>query len=66
MLLLREGIEMFSNMFCIRGEGSVYINIRGDWSVIQVSLRGSVIYSIIKYIKNPKNILLQKKILKIF
>jgi len=40
MLLLREGIEMFSNMFWIRGEGSVYINIRGEGSVIQVSLRG--------------------------
>jgi len=24
----------------MRGEGSVYINIRGDGSVIQVSLRG--------------------------
>jgi len=40
MLLLRERIEMFSNMFWIRGEGSVYINIRGEGSVIQVSLRG--------------------------
>jgi len=34
MLLLREGIEMFSNMFWIRGEGSVYINIKGEKSVI--------------------------------
>jgi len=39
MLLLREKIEMFSNMFWIRGERSVYINIRGEVSVIQVSLK---------------------------
>jgi len=41
---------MFSNMFWIRGERNVYINIRGEGSVIQVSLRGeSVIYSKYKY-----------------
>jgi len=40
MLLLREGIEIFSNMFWIRGEGSVYFNIREEGSVIQASLRG--------------------------
>jgi len=40
MFLLGEGSEIFSNMFWIRGEGSVYFNIRGEGSVIQVSLRG--------------------------
>jgi len=32
--------EIFSNMFCIRGEGSVYFNIRGEESVIQTSFKG--------------------------
>jgi len=43
-----EGNEIFSNIFWIRGEGSVYFTIRGEGSVIQASLRGgekSVIYS---------------------
>ena len=31
---------MFSNMFWIRGERNVYINIRGEENIIQVSLRG--------------------------
>jgi len=31
---------MFSDIFWIRGEGSVYFNIRGEESVIQASLRG--------------------------
>ena len=31
---------MFSNMFGIRGEESVYFNITGEGSVIQESLRG--------------------------
>jgi len=39
-LLLGEGSEKFSNMFWIRGEGSVYFNLRGEGSVIQASLRG--------------------------
>jgi len=39
-LFLGEGNEIFSNMFCIRGEGNVYFNIRGEESVIQASLRG--------------------------
>ena len=40
MLLLGEGSEMFSNIFWIREEGSVYFNIREEESVIQTSLRG--------------------------
>jgi len=47
-LLSREMSEIFSNMFWIRGEGSVYFNIRGEESVIQIYLRGgegTVIYS---------------------
>jgi len=48
MLLLGVGSEIFSNMFWIREEGSVYFNIREEESVIQASLRGGgVIYSII-------------------
>ena len=40
MLLLGEESEKISNMFWIRGERSVYFNIRGEGSVIQASLRG--------------------------
>jgi len=40
MLLLREGIEMFCNMFWIKGESNVYFNIRGEESVIQTSFNG--------------------------
>jgi len=35
-LLLGEGSEIFSNMFWLRGEESVYFNIKGKRSVIQV------------------------------
>jgi len=38
MLLLKEGIEMFSNMFWIKGKESVYFNIR-ERSVIQTYLK---------------------------
>ena len=38
-LLLGEGSEKNSNMFWIRGEGSVYFNIREEESVIQASLK---------------------------
>jgi len=40
LLLLGEGVEMFSNMFWIRDEENVYFNIKGEVSVIQASLRG--------------------------
>jgi len=40
MLLLEEEIEIFSNMFLIREEESVYYNIRGEMSVIHAYLRG--------------------------
>jgi hypothetical protein len=33
-LLSREGRVIFSDIFCIRGERSVYFNIRGEGSVI--------------------------------
>jgi len=42
---------MFYNMFWIRGEGSVYINIRGEESVIQVSLRGGKCNLLFKFLR---------------
>ena len=57
-VFLRVGIEMFSNMFLIRGDESEYFNIREEESVIQASLRegvwgwSGVIYSIHKQRNN--------------
>jgi len=42
VILALSGVrnETFSNMFCIRGEGSAYFNIRGKGNVIQASFKG--------------------------
>jgi len=39
-LLLGEESDKFSNIFWIKGEDSVYFNIRREMSVIQASLGG--------------------------
>ena len=58
MFLLGEGIEKFSNMFWIRGERSVYFNIREEGSVIQASLRGGECNLLYIYLlnSNKKNV----------